>query len=68
MQRYISNLFCGLIIAILATQAGSAAYETSSGAPRGYDGRFTNIDGEIGHGSFAVRFPFPLFFLRLVGH
>ena len=60
MQRYRSNLFCGLILAILATQAGSAADETSSGAPLGDDGRFTNIVGEIGHGSFAVRFPFML--------
>lgn len=38
--------------------ADSAPAEAFDGAPRGADGRFTNIDGEIGHGSLGVRFPF----------
>ena len=33
---------------------------SNSGAPRSDDGRFTNLVGDIGHGSFAVRFPFML--------
>ncbi|MEH6610188.1 MAG: MBL fold metallo-hydrolase [Halioglobus sp.] len=60
MRRYIPSLFCGIILAVLTMQSGSAPDETVSGAPRGDDGRFTNIDGEIGHGTFAVRLPFML--------
>lgn len=41
-------------------RVGGAADEIFDGAPRGDDGRFTNTVGEIGHGSFAVRFPFML--------
>ena len=35
-----------------------------SGAPRGDDGRFTNLNGELSHGSLGVRIPF---FLRRFG-
>ncbi|MEP5321236.1 MBL fold metallo-hydrolase, partial [Marinobacter alexandrii] len=35
---------------------------TFNGAPRGEDGRFTNLDGELSHGSLGVRIPF--FFRR----
>ena len=37
--------------------AGDAPF---GGAPRNADGQFTNLDGEIGHGSLALRFPFML--------
>jgi N-acyl-phosphatidylethanolamine-hydrolysing phospholipase D len=60
VQRFILSLFFGVIFAVLAMQTGSAPDETVFGAPRGGDGRFTNIDREIGHGTFAVRFPFIL--------
>jgi len=30
------------------------------GAPRGENGRYRNVGGEIGHGTFGVRFPFML--------
>ena len=53
----------GLIFALVAFSAmrvGGAADEVFDGAPRGDDGRFTNTVGEIGHGTFSVRFPFML--------
>lgn len=60
VQRYFPYLLFGAILVMLAMRAGSTSNEYFSGAPRGDDGRFTNIVGEIGHGTFATRFPFML--------
>jgi N-acyl-phosphatidylethanolamine-hydrolysing phospholipase D len=60
VQRYFPSLLLGVILVILAMRVGSTSSEYFSGAPRGDDGRFTNFVGEIGHGTFAVRFPFML--------
>ena len=60
MKRYFPGVLFGAILVILAMRAGSASDDYFSGAPRGDDGRFTNFVGEIGHGTFAVRFPFIL--------
>jgi hypothetical protein len=57
VRRYFSSVLFCTIIAILAARAGGTSNEYFSGAPRGDDGRFTNFVGEIGHGTFAVRFP-----------
>jgi N-acyl-phosphatidylethanolamine-hydrolysing phospholipase D len=53
----------GLLFSIVtgwATHASSAVDAFFDGAPRGEDGRYTNLGGDIGHGSFKVRFPFML--------
>ncbi|MEE4146874.1 MAG: MBL fold metallo-hydrolase [Halieaceae bacterium] len=52
------------IIALAAMRVGGATDDFFAGAPKGDDGRFTNLGGDIGHGSFSVRFPF---FLRRFG-
>jgi N-acyl-phosphatidylethanolamine-hydrolysing phospholipase D len=49
-----------IIIAVFALRVASAADEFFAGAPRGDDGRYTNLAGDIGHGTFTVRFPFML--------
>jgi N-acyl-phosphatidylethanolamine-hydrolysing phospholipase D len=49
-----------MIIAFPATRVGGATDDFSAGAPRGDDGRFINLAGDIGHGTFTVRFPFML--------
>ena len=58
------GLLCGLLIIITvlcAVRVGGATDKLSfAGAPRSDDGRFTNLAGDIGHGNFAVRFPFML--------
>ena len=60
VKRYFPCLLFGAILVILAMRAGSASDELFSAAPRGDDGRFTNLVGEIGHGTLAVRLPFML--------
>ena len=50
-----------LLLPGLAAARGSRGFE---GAPRNEDGRFTNLTGELDHGSAAVRLPF---FLRRLG-
>jgi len=52
------------IISLAAMRVGGETEDFFAGAPKGDDGRFTNLDGDIGHGSFSVRFPF---FLRRFG-
>ena len=57
-------LLCGLLIfgtIFSGVCVGVAAEELFfAGAPRGDDGRFTNLAGDIGHGKLSVRFPFIL--------
>jgi N-acyl-phosphatidylethanolamine-hydrolysing phospholipase D len=56
--------FLGLILlslgAVSAIHASDSADSFFSGAPRGDDGRFTNVGGDIGHGTVSVRLPFML--------
>jgi N-acyl-phosphatidylethanolamine-hydrolysing phospholipase D len=55
-----------LLALCLALAGGAASEEIRLGpAPRGDDGRFANPAGELGHGSFGVRFPF--FLRRMAG-
>lgn len=60
MRRHFLNLLLCAALAVPAVHAAGNPDEYSNGAPRGEDGRFTNAAGEIGHGTFAVRFPFML--------
>jgi N-acyl-phosphatidylethanolamine-hydrolysing phospholipase D len=48
------------IITLSALNVAGAQDDGFAGAPLGDDGRFTNLSGELGHGTFAVRFPFIL--------
>jgi N-acyl-phosphatidylethanolamine-hydrolysing phospholipase D len=50
-------LSCGAVAAI---QTSSTEESFFSGAPRGDDGRYTNVAGDIGHGTASVRLPFML--------
>jgi len=54
-------LFLALGLALASPAAGEPS--ALGPAPRGEDGGFVNFGGELGHGSFGVRFPF---FLRRV--
>lgn len=58
-KGFTGRLFLALI-ALSALGAMSATDDFFAGAPLGDDGRFTNLVGDIGHGSIAVRFPFIL--------
>lgn len=55
-----------LCIIFIGTALGVNAEQGKQfiGAPTDAKGRFTNINGELSHGSFSVRFPF---FLRRIG-
>jgi N-acyl-phosphatidylethanolamine-hydrolysing phospholipase D len=48
------------IVTLSALNTAGATDDGFAGAPLGDDGRFTNLSGELGHGTFAVRFPFIL--------
>ncbi len=48
------------IIALCSMPFTKAIGEVVAGAPRGEDGRFINLAGDIGHGTLAVRLPFML--------
>lgn len=60
MQLFYRWLLVGAIPVVIGMRAGSASSEYFSAAPRDDDGRFTNVVGDIGHGTFSVRFPFML--------
>ena len=64
MRRYFLSGLLLTLISLAAMRVGSETEDFFAGAPKGDDGRFTNLDGDIGHGSFSVRFPF---FLRRFG-
>ena len=67
MPKYFLS---GLLLAIIALPAMSAAGATDdffAGAPRGDDGRFTNLGGEIGHGTFETDCPSPASGLSMEG-
>jgi N-acyl-phosphatidylethanolamine-hydrolysing phospholipase D len=60
-------LLCALLAALLASpllEATAAEPERFGPAPQSDDGRFSNPQGKLSHGSFGTRFPF---FLRRVG-
>ncbi|MFT4853758.1 MAG: N-acyl-phosphatidylethanolamine-hydrolyzing phospholipase D [Candidatus Azotimanducaceae bacterium] len=64
MRQYsLAGLFF-CVVAISAVMASAEIDTYFASAPRDSEGRFTNIVGEIDHGSLAVRLPF---FLRRVG-
>jgi len=55
MRQYLfRGVFCS-VIAVLALRAGAEINERFTNAPRGNDGRFTNLAGEISHGSLAAQ-------------
>jgi len=59
----LSKFLATIILSTVAAWAISADIADAAwfdGAPRAENGRFTNVGGEIGHGSFGVRFPFML--------
>lgn len=63
MRRHFQKVLCCVsltVLAVLAVRAGAAQEAYFDGAPRSEDGHFSNIGGEIGHGTFWVRFPFML--------
>lgn len=62
-QFFLSGLLL-TFIALTAAHAENTMDTFFDGAPQDEDGRFTNPAGDIGHGSFTVRFPF---FLRRLG-
>ena len=49
-----------VLIAFSNMSVGEQEDDILSDAPRAADGRFTNLAGDIGHGSLAVRLPFML--------
>ena len=53
-----------LLLLLLPGLAAASVSQGFEGAPRNEDGRFTNLAGELDHGSAAVRLPF---FLRRLG-
>jgi len=56
-------IVCGLVFVVTIAWALPGDGETNplfSSAPRNEDGRFTNLAGDISHGSLSVRFPFIL--------
>lgn len=55
---WIAALCTLLLVTTVAIKADQAAL--IKGAPKDADGRFTNINGDLSHGSFGVRFPFML--------
>lgn len=61
-RRSAPLLFALALFAVTAAASGQSAFE---GAPREPGGRFTNLAGEISHGSLGVRFPF--FLRRIAG-
>ena len=64
MRQYFlgGSLFC--VVAAVALMASAERDVYFANAPRDTEGRFTNIAGDISHGSLAVRLPF---FLRRLG-
>ena len=60
MRRSFSTRLLFIFILLSAANTAVAQDDGFSGAPLGADGRFTNLAGDIGHGTFAVRFPFIL--------
>jgi N-acyl-phosphatidylethanolamine-hydrolysing phospholipase D len=63
MRCYMIVLLASLVMAPIGVLHGESV-TTFGGAPRGEDGRFTNLNGELSHGSLGVRIPF---FLRRFG-
>ena len=60
LSRFILSL--GFIMAIVSLQAEEKSEPLFDGAPKDSEGRFTNTNGDLSHGSAAVRVPF--FFRR----
>jgi N-acyl-phosphatidylethanolamine-hydrolysing phospholipase D len=60
MRRHFLGLILLSLGAASAIHASGSADSFFSGAPRGDDGRFTNVGGDIGHGTVSVRVPFML--------
>ena len=59
MRRHIIIFLLSLMLLPISLLHGESE-ALFSGAPRGEDGRFTNLAGELGHGTISVRFPFIL--------
>ena len=58
-RHFLTAILCVSLV-VVAVRAADTGDASIAGAPRGEDGRFTNVDGEISHGTFATRFPFML--------
>jgi N-acyl-phosphatidylethanolamine-hydrolysing phospholipase D len=63
MRRYMLVLLLSLALLPIGFALGESAM-SFSGAPRGEDGRFINLKGDLSHGSLGVRIPF---FMRRFG-
>ena len=63
MRRYLIILLVSLALVPIGVLHGESNMSIN-GAPRGEDGRFINLNGEMSHGSLGVRIPF---FLRRFG-
>jgi len=63
MRRYMIAVLVSLALAPIGVLHGESGM-SFNGAPRGDDGRFTNLNGDLSHGSLGVRIPF---FLRRFG-
>ena len=48
------------IVTVFAANAAAVTDDGFAGAPLDADGRFTNLSGDLGHGTLAVRLPFML--------
>lgn len=59
MRRYIIVFLLSLTLLPISL-LGGAPGELFSGAPRDDDGRFTNLAGDLSHGTLSTRFPFML--------
>ncbi|MCR9259067.1 MAG: MBL fold metallo-hydrolase [Pseudomonadaceae bacterium] len=60
MKKYFSGGVLALTLTLPLLLVYAQANNFSGGAPRGEDGRFENLVGEIGHGTLSVRVPFIL--------
>ena len=58
--RQKAKVFALVILMAFSFTGSGEETQVISGAPRTEDGRFTNLKGEIGHGSLGVRTPFML--------
>ncbi|MEP6390768.1 MAG: MBL fold metallo-hydrolase [Halioglobus sp.] len=63
MRRYMIAVLVSLTLVPIGVLHGESDM-SFNGAPRGEDGRFTNLSGDLSHGSLGVRIPF---FLRRFG-
>ncbi len=60
MQRGVWSCLVFILVTLVLAPTNRAAEDAFAAAPRDDDGRFTNLVGDIGHGTLGVRVPFML--------